>query len=275
MSASITSSKRYLALAVALLALAMGFFAFTASAQAQTLQLAGGYNQLTTDSSTTKALVGARSVPLPILPSWVIQTTSDGQARAALPLLHHRWPSRGSTLGGKIIPTPAGSSSPTSGTASRSRSSGSPSTPNTGQLTAYIPALGARAAHPRPRPGQRAGQRRQGLHGSVPSAGEADPRRRWRAQRQPRNEALHPGSRPRHGLRLRALREPTCRTPPPTEPVGTVPQERRLRAKPPLLAAVRWREVRPSSGETPVRIAYLVMRAFWYEFRPVGWGGTA
>ena len=103
MSASITTSKRYLALAVALLALAVGFFAFTASAQAQTLQLAGGYTQLTTDPGTTKALVGARILPLPILPSWVIPTTSNGQLALRYRFYITGGQIDGQTLGGEIL----------------------------------------------------------------------------------------------------------------------------------------------------------------------------
>lgn len=145
MSASITSSKRYLALAVALLALAVGFFAFTASAQAQTLQLAGGYTQLTTDPGTTKALVGARILPLPILPSWVIPTTANGQLALRYRFYITGGQIDGQTLGGEILHSGGLKFANLRNGKSLAVKRFTIDT-NAGQLTAYIPALGARAA---------------------------------------------------------------------------------------------------------------------------------
>lgn len=145
MSASITTSKRYLALAVALLALAVGFFAFTASAQAQTLQLAGGYTQLTTDPGTTKALVGARILPLPILPSWVIPTTSNGQLALRYRFYITGGQIDGQTLGGEILHSGGLKFANLKNGKSLAVKRFTIDT-NAKQLTAYIPALGARAA---------------------------------------------------------------------------------------------------------------------------------
>jgi len=102
MSVSTTSSRRYVALATALLVLAVGFFTVTASANADTLNLAGGYTQLTTDPGTTKALVANKIVPLPVFPSWVVPTTVQGKLA-----LNYRFYITGgqidsATLGGEI-----------------------------------------------------------------------------------------------------------------------------------------------------------------------------
>jgi hypothetical protein len=79
MSLSSTNVRRSLGVAAAVLLLAVAFLALSASAQASTLKLAGGYTQLTTDPGTTKALVANRVLPLPVLPSWVIPTQVDGK----------------------------------------------------------------------------------------------------------------------------------------------------------------------------------------------------
>ena len=94
MSASLTSSKKYVALAVTLLVVAVGFFALSSAAQAQTLKLAGGYTQLATDPGTTKALVANKIVPLPVFPSWVVPTSVSGQAALKYPFPHQRRPDR-------------------------------------------------------------------------------------------------------------------------------------------------------------------------------------
>jgi hypothetical protein len=79
MSLSSTTGRRSLGLAAAVLLIAVAFLALSASAQASTLTLAGGYTELTTDPGTTKALVANRILPLPVFPSWVIPTKADGQ----------------------------------------------------------------------------------------------------------------------------------------------------------------------------------------------------
>jgi hypothetical protein len=79
MSLSSTTGRRSLGLAAAVLLLAVAFLAFSASAQASSSTLAGGYTELTTDPGTTKALVANRILPLPVFPSWVIPTKADGQ----------------------------------------------------------------------------------------------------------------------------------------------------------------------------------------------------
>ncbi len=80
----------------------MGFFAITTSAQAQTLTLAGGYTQLTTDPGTTKALVANRILPLPVFPSWVIPTNSNGQLALRYRFYITGGQIDGATLGGEI-----------------------------------------------------------------------------------------------------------------------------------------------------------------------------
>jgi len=79
MSLSSTTGRRSLGLAAAVLLLAVAFLAFSASAQANTSTLAGGYTELTTDPGTTKVLVANRILPLPVFPSWVIPAKVDGQ----------------------------------------------------------------------------------------------------------------------------------------------------------------------------------------------------
>jgi hypothetical protein len=79
MSLSSTTGRRSLALAAAILLLAVAFMVFSVSARADTLTLAGGYTELTTDPGTTKALVANRILPLPVFPSWVVPTQVDGK----------------------------------------------------------------------------------------------------------------------------------------------------------------------------------------------------
>lgn len=104
MTATRTLDRRpaLLAAAVLVLALALVFLAVTPTAKADTLKLAGGYTQLTTDPGTTKVLLQQRVIPLPIYPSWVIPTTVDGKLA-----LRYRFYITGgqidsATLGGEI-----------------------------------------------------------------------------------------------------------------------------------------------------------------------------
>lgn len=79
MSLSSTNVRRSVGISAAVLLLAVAFLALSASAQASTLKLAGGYTQLTTDPGTTKALIAKGILPLPVFPSWVIPTQVDGK----------------------------------------------------------------------------------------------------------------------------------------------------------------------------------------------------
>jgi hypothetical protein len=102
MSATATLDRRAILVAVAVLALMLAFFGVTATAKADTLQLAGGYTQLTTDPGTTKVLLQQKVIPLPIFPSWVVPTTVDGKVA-----LRYRFYITGgaidsATLGGEI-----------------------------------------------------------------------------------------------------------------------------------------------------------------------------
>jgi hypothetical protein len=102
MSATATLDRRAILVAVAVLALMLAFFGVTATAKADTLKLAGGYTQLTTDPGTTKVLLQQKVIPLPIFPSWVVPTTVDGKAA-----LRYRFYITGgaidsATLGGEI-----------------------------------------------------------------------------------------------------------------------------------------------------------------------------
>jgi hypothetical protein len=144
MSASIIASRKHIALAIALLVLAVGFFTITTSAQAQTLTLAGGYTQLTTDPGTTKALIANRIVPLPVFPSWVIPTTSNGQLA-----LRYRFYITGGQIDGATL---AGEIYHSGGLKFANLRNGKSFTvkrftidTRAAQLTAWIPALGARA----------------------------------------------------------------------------------------------------------------------------------
>ena len=144
MSASLTSSRKYVALAVTLLVLTVGFLALASAAQAQTLKLAGGYTQLTTDPGTTKALVANRIVPLPVFPSWVVPTSVNGRAA-----LQYRFYISGGQIDGSTL---AGEIKHTGGLKFVNFRNGKSVTvksftidTNTAQLTAWIPALGVRA----------------------------------------------------------------------------------------------------------------------------------
>lgn len=138
------SNRKYLALAVALLAIAVSVLLFAPAAQAQNLTLAGGYTQLTTDPGTTKALLGARIVPAPILPSWVIPTTSDGKLA-----LRYRFYITGGQIDGQTL---AGQINHSGGLKFVNLKNGKSLAvrsftidTTTAQLTAWIPALGVRA----------------------------------------------------------------------------------------------------------------------------------
>jgi len=144
MSASTTTSRKYLFLAVALLVLAVGFFTVTASAQAQTLKLAGGYTQLTTDPGTTKALVANKILPLPVFPSWVIPTSSNGQLALRYRFYITGGQIDGATLGGQIYHSGGLKFANLRNGKSLTVKSFTIDT-NAKQLTAYIPALGVRA----------------------------------------------------------------------------------------------------------------------------------
>jgi hypothetical protein len=145
MSTSLTGGRKFIALAVALLALSVGFFAFTAAAHAQTLKLAGGYTQLTTDPGTTKALVTNKVLPLPVFPSWVVPTTADGQFALRYRFYITGGQIDGATLGGEIYHS--------GGLKFVNLANGKSVTVRSftidtkaAQLTAWIPALGVRAA---------------------------------------------------------------------------------------------------------------------------------
>jgi hypothetical protein len=79
MSTTAVLDRRAILVAVALLGLLLAFFGVTSAAKADTLQLAGGYTELTTDPGTTKVLLQQRVIPLPIYPSWVVPTTAEGK----------------------------------------------------------------------------------------------------------------------------------------------------------------------------------------------------
>lgn len=88
--------------AALILAVALAFFAVTANAKADTLTLAGGYTQLTTDPGTTKVLLQQRVIPLPIYPSWVVPTTVDGKLALRYRFYITGGQIDGATLGGEI-----------------------------------------------------------------------------------------------------------------------------------------------------------------------------
>jgi len=87
---------------VAIFALALAFFVVTSTARADTLTLAGGYTQLTTNPDTTKVLLQQKVLPLPVYPSWVIPTTVDGKLALRYRFYITGGQIDGATLGGEI-----------------------------------------------------------------------------------------------------------------------------------------------------------------------------
>jgi len=102
MSATTTVRRPGALIAVAVLALALAFFVVTSTARADTLKLAGGYTQLTTDPGTTKVLLQQRVIPLPVYPSWVIPTIVDSQLALRYRFYITGGQIDGATLGGEI-----------------------------------------------------------------------------------------------------------------------------------------------------------------------------
>lgn len=102
MSVTRTIDRRAAFAVVALLALALAFFTVTSTARADTLTLAGGYTQLTTDPDTTKVLLQQKVLPLPVFPSWVIPTTVDGKLALRYRFYITGGQIDGATLGGEI-----------------------------------------------------------------------------------------------------------------------------------------------------------------------------
>jgi hypothetical protein len=146
MSLSSTTGRRSLALAAAILLLAVAFLVFSVSARADTLTLAGGYTELTTDPGTTKALVATRILPLPVFPSWVVPANAEGKLA-----LRYRF----YITGGKIESPPslAGEIYHSGGLKFANLTNGKSLTVRdftidtvSSQLTAYVPALDVRAA---------------------------------------------------------------------------------------------------------------------------------
>jgi len=88
--------------AVAIFAIAVAFFAATTTARADTLTLAGGYTQLTTNPDTTKVLLQKKVLPLPVYPSWVIPTTVDCKLALRYRFYITGGQLDGATLGGEI-----------------------------------------------------------------------------------------------------------------------------------------------------------------------------
>jgi hypothetical protein len=145
MSATATLDRRGLLVAVALLALLLAFFTATSTAQADTLKLAGGYTQLTTDPGTTKVLLQQKVIPLPIFPSWVVPTAVDGKAALRYRFYITGGQIDGQTLGGEILHSGGLKFANLRNGKSLAVKRFTIDT-NAKQLTAYIPALGARAA---------------------------------------------------------------------------------------------------------------------------------
>ena len=206
MSASTTTSRRYLFLAVALLVLAVGFFTVTASAQAQTLKLAGGYTQLTTDPGTTKALVANKILPLPVFPSWVIPTTSNGQLALRYRFYITGGQIDGATLGGEIYHSGGLKFANLRNGKSLTVKSFTIDT-NAKQLTAYIPALGVRAPILDLDLSGRLGQARRQVHRGRAGPHQAHPDRGSGAQRKARNQAVRGRPGHRHRQRVRPVRQ--------------------------------------------------------------------
>jgi len=144
MTLSSPIGRRSLGLAAAILVLAVAFLALSASAQAGTLKLAGGYTQLTTDPGTTKALIANRILPLPVFPSWVVPTQVDGKLA-----LRYRFYITGgqidsATLGGEIKHSGGLKFANLRNGKSLTIRDFTIDTVNA-QLTAYLPSLGVRA----------------------------------------------------------------------------------------------------------------------------------
>ncbi len=144
MSISLIKGRRSVFLAVALLALAVGFFTVAAGAQAQTLDLAGGYTQLTTDPGTTKALVANKILPLPVFPSWVVPTSSSGKLALRYRFYITGGQIDGATLGGEIAHSGGLKFANLRNRKSLTVKSFTIDTVNA-QLTAWVPALKVRA----------------------------------------------------------------------------------------------------------------------------------
>ena len=102
MSATRSLDRRYILVAVAMIALSLAFLTVTSTAKADTLTLAGGYTQLTTNPDTTKVLLQQKVLPLPIYPSWVIPTTVDGKLALRYRFYITGGQLDGATLGGEI-----------------------------------------------------------------------------------------------------------------------------------------------------------------------------
>lgn len=144
MSTTATLDRRGLLVAVALLALLVAFFGATSAAKADTLTLAGGYTQLTTDPGTTKVLLQQRVIPLPIFPSWFAPTSVDGKLA-----LRYRFYITGgaidsATLGGEIYHS-GGLKWVNLKNGKTFRIKNFTIDTDNAQLTAYIPALDVRA----------------------------------------------------------------------------------------------------------------------------------
>lgn len=144
MSSRLTSAPRALLALLALLLAVATLLAFTTAARADTLRLAGGYTQLTTDPGTTKALIANRILPLPVFPSWVVPTAVNGQ----LALKYRFYITGGqidsATLAGEIKHSGGLKFANLRNGKSLTVRSFTIDTANA-QLTAYIPALGVRA----------------------------------------------------------------------------------------------------------------------------------
>jgi hypothetical protein len=102
MSSTTTLRRPGALVATAVLLIAIAFFAVTSAARADTLTLAGGYTQLTTDPGTTKVLLQQKVLPLPVFPAWVVPTTVDGKLALRYRFYITGGQIDGATLGGEI-----------------------------------------------------------------------------------------------------------------------------------------------------------------------------
>jgi hypothetical protein len=130
---------------LALLLVAAAMLLFAGVAGASTLTLAGGYTQLTTDPTTTKDLIGAKVLPVPIFPSWVVPTTVDGKLALKYRFYITGGAIDGQTLGGEIRHSGGLRFTNLANGKSLAVRSFTIDTVNS-QLTAWIPALNARVA---------------------------------------------------------------------------------------------------------------------------------